>query len=870
MSSALRAFRRFGGAVAVVFLSSTSVSAQDAQNPDANARTGKIGGQVYKTMLGAQLLMPFGDVSTAMDSERLPSGRAVLEIQSNPVFGWHFGAMRLAPNLMWQEASGFPTDLPKQQVGLTAGIVGFRLNFTTGRYRIAPFADAGAGQAQTRRDIGGYEVIEGGTTAYRPVLSDSVTIMAGGGGGLQFDAIIGPGLTLSMLGGYWHWAPIGGGGDDTGSAEPDDAYFLPISGIWGGAGVKLAFRNETYYWRHSGEDRQPPVIAVLEPTPTEDGIVDVGEDQTTLEIELRDQSGLDSLRVNGQTVRLIPVTVEGTERVSRASVPLPLSPGPNTVRYAAYDGAGNRIEGAWQVNGIPLDQDLPEILFVEPVDQLGVMSPQLRVVAVVKDRSPIESATLNGTTVRNLTEGEASDRELMSATDDEFVYRITQTFAAVEPENRIEVAAVDSAGNIGRNVVTVMRTDLLTQSRPQQQAAVQPPAQPATLGPQIEIYDPAAWAGGGTRGFQATPKKSIRVTGVAQHAEGVDRVFVASGNGEPVRMSLNPNPQNPQLVEFSGFVAPPEAGSTGEVEIVAHAKDGTRTIKTYRVQVEEAARTSQAQVNEILGDVGNRKRWAVVIGVSDYQDEGITDLAYADDDAQAVYDFLRSPAAGLGGIPESNIELLLNEQATTRNVRSALTTFLRQSTPDDVIFIYIAGHGAPDPYRPDDLYILTHDTEVGDLPATAIPMNLVNDAMQDAYAYNKVLITDACHSAGVGANTRSNSYNQINSAFLDYMNASSGGFVAFTASSASQLSQEGEQYGGGHGVFTYYLLEGLNGAADDDGDRVVTLVEAMEYTRERVRRETRNNQIPAISLTTYDQFWPLAIVMDPESPGDGS
>jgi hypothetical protein len=52
----------------------------------------------------------------------------------------------------------------------------------------------------------------------------------------------------------------------------------------------------------------------------------------------------------------------------------------------------------------------------------------------------------------------------------------------------------------------------------------------------------------------------------------------------------------------------------------------------------------------------------------------------------------------------------------------------------------------------------------------------------------------------------------------------------------------------------------LKGDADEDGDRVVTLGELMEYTRDRVRRETRNAQVPAISSTSYDRFWPMAAV----------
>jgi hypothetical protein len=90
----------------------------------------------------------------------------------------------------------------------------------------------------------------------------------------------------------------------------------------------------------------------------------------------------------------------------------------------------------------------------------------------------------------------------------------------------------------------------------------------------------------------------------------------------------------------------------------------------------------------------------------------------------------------------------------------------------------------------------------------------------------------------------------------------------------NQYSQEGPQWGGGHGVFTYHLLRGLEGAADADGDGIVTLGESLEWTRDRVRRDTRSGQIPSISQTAFDSSWPMSIgdpsliAAMPEAPAD--
>ena len=73
------------------------------------------------------------------------------------------------------------------------------------------------------------------------------------------------------------------------------------------------------------------------------------------------------------------------------------------------------------------------------------------------------------------------------------------------------------------------------------------------------------------------------------------------------------------------------------------------------------------------------------------------------------------------------------------------------------------------------------------------------------------------------------------------------GVCVISASSDRELSQESRKWGGGHGVFTYYLLKGLNREADYNRDQRVTLGELIPYLSEQVRRATRNAQSPTVS-----------------------
>jgi uncharacterized caspase-like protein/photosystem II stability/assembly factor-like uncharacterized protein len=268
------------------------------------------------------------------------------------------------------------------------------------------------------------------------------------------------------------------------------------------------------------------------------------------------------------------------------------------------------------------------------------------------------------------------------------------------------------------------------------------------------------------------------------------------------------------------------------------------------------------------------ERWAVVVGISKYQDPKVGALRFADRDAQAFHDFLLSERAGLGGFKRENTMLLLNERATTRRIRGALREFLKAATPDDVVYLYFAGHGAPDPERLSDLYLIAHDTKVDSIASTGVPMEDIHEATRRVLAEDMVIIVDACHSAGVGTpdGRRSSGMNQINQVFLQQLEGSSRSKVIMTASREAQLSQEDERWGGGHGVFTHHLLQGLRGVADEEGnsDGIVSIDELFQSVERHVRRDTRNAQVPTINQRGWDPNWPMSVVATQPVPAVAS
>ena len=259
-------------------------------------------------------------------------------------------------------------------------------------------------------------------------------------------------------------------------------------------------------------------------------------------------------------------------------------------------------------------------------------------------------------------------------------------------------------------------------------------------------------------------------------------------------------------------------------------------------------------------------RWAVIVGISEYQHQS-WNLKYADRDAEDLYELLLTPNGGK--YKQENIRKLTNKQATSRNILIELHDFLKKPAREDLVLLYFACHGSPDPDRPNNLYLITHDTEPSRIAGTALPMREIRLAIKETLLAKKViLLVDSCHSGGIseGVGFRSASHDSAQmKRYLEELSRSSEGLALLTSAETSQVAREGEEWGGGHGVFTHYLLEGIRGAADDDNDGIVTVGELFEYVRDNVKRATSNQQHPVIGSLTNRKM-PVAVVPNATLP----
>ncbi len=253
------------------------------------------------------------------------------------------------------------------------------------------------------------------------------------------------------------------------------------------------------------------------------------------------------------------------------------------------------------------------------------------------------------------------------------------------------------------------------------------------------------------------------------------------------------------------------------------------------------------------------RSYAVVVGISRYQNlPEKLQLAFAERDAQAIHTVLISPEGG--NFKAENVKLLYGSKATLAAVRREIGTWLPSvAKPGDRVLIYFAGHGFIDQGKG---YLAPYDFDLAHVAATGYPMDELGAIMGGKIqATNKILLTDACHSGAISPeDTASLNKN------LATLNQS---LFSLTASRDRERSFESPDLQGGHGVFTYYVVRGLEGAADNSpNDGIVTADELADYVRTQVREATGGQQNPTSDRGSFDSEMLLSYVPSNAPPAN--
>ncbi|HSW50309.1 MAG TPA: caspase family protein, partial [Bryobacteraceae bacterium] len=244
------------------------------------------------------------------------------------------------------------------------------------------------------------------------------------------------------------------------------------------------------------------------------------------------------------------------------------------------------------------------------------------------------------------------------------------------------------------------------------------------------------------------------------------------------------------------------------------------------------------------------RSYALVIGIAKYKNlPEQHQLHYSERDAQEIYSILISPEGG--NFRAENVRTLVGPKATLAGMRRELEEWLPSvAKEEDRVLVYFAGHGF---VAGGQAYLAPYDIVLDQIAKTAYPMATLGSVFGKIKAKWKVLLTDSCHSGAVAPDS---DVQTINRSLIDLSRS----VFSLTASRDRERSFESPDWGGGHGIFTYYVVRGMEGEADENRNGIVTADELAEYVRRNVREATGGQQNPTSDRSSFDPDMLLAYV----------
>ena len=255
--------------------------------------------------------------------------------------------------------------------------------------------------------------------------------------------------------------------------------------------------------------------------------------------------------------------------------------------------------------------------------------------------------------------------------------------------------------------------------------------------------------------------------------------------------------------------------------------------------------------NLITGDPesGTRKNWGVVVGIAGYESSSL-DLKWGDEDALAFYDMLRRAK----NWEPDKITLLTNSSATKEAIKSAIGGLAKRVGSDDQVVFYFSGRGSFAPDQPPfdegdglDEYLLPFDAVPGS-PARDLSDDELEELFSALPTNNVLIILDTGFSTSrpsgrekslVRTGSRARRPRGIDGMAHDLARP---GFVFVSSAQAGESGNESSQLR--NSVFTYFLIEGLRGAANP-GKNSITVQQAFQYAAPRTTSYA-SGQVPLL------------------------
>ncbi len=288
-----------------------------------------------------------------------------------------------------------------------------------------------------------------------------------------------------------------------------------------------------------------------------------------------------------------------------------------------------------------------------------------------------------------------------------------------------------------------------------------------------------------------------------------------------------------------------------KIQISCRNKDGYESlIETFYVEKE--------------GEMPKPNLYLVTIGTAKYKNAKF-DLEYPVKDAKDLVNIMSVNDKGV--YADVKTKSLFDNEVTVENVLG-LKSFLNEASPNDIVIVFVAGHGVLDANF--DYYFATYDMDFNNPNGRGLPYEDLESIIDGIKAKRKILIMDTCHSGeidkeevffseedeqeedddiefraagpSVGTNETNASPSKVMNELFNDLRKGTGATVISSAGGAEYAMESSEWK---NGLFTYCMLMGIkNGKADLNQDGNINLVELQTYVTEKVKALSHGKQIP--------------------------
>jgi hypothetical protein len=290
---------------------------------------------------------------------------------------------------------------------------------------------------------------------------------------------------------------------------------------------------------------------------------------------------------------------------------------------------------------------------------------------------------------------------------------------------------------------------------------------------------------------------------------------------------------------FTANTYVPEGGVSVIVEAVDVAGlSSSMSVRLDRVVTQSAA-FSFDRLNPIKRKASsNPDALALIVGVDNYERTPARAI-FADSDAKVFADY----ASEKLGIPSNRIKTLVNDGADEQGMLLAVKDWLARSVKqgDTDVYVFFAGHGlASDDGK--QMYLLPYDGSPRLLEKTAILREELFDDISSSNPRSVTVFLDTCYSGttrgtDVLITSRPIALKVLKQSLPD-------NFTVLTAAAGDQTAKPLKE--AKHGMFSYFLMKGMEGEADANQDNQITAGELHQYVQSNVVQQSSGSQTPEL------------------------